>query len=302
MEQVITVEHLRRTYGSVVAVDDVSFEVQRNEIFGLLGPNGAGKTTTIECLQALRSPDSGRIRVLGLDPMTEAQELRARIGSQLQESALPDRIKVWEALDLFASLTPGATNWEALMERWGIADKRNAAFSSLSGGQRQRLFIALALVGEPEVVFLDEMTAGLDPSARRDAWDLIRAIRDHGTTVLLVTHFMDEAEHLCDRVAVVDGGRIVALDSPQGLIAEHAGQIRIIFSTDDRDLSWIESVPHVNSLRRRGPRVEVEGSGPVLVHVAAALASHDIIPGDLRVEQPTLEDAFLAITGRRTGE
>jgi ABC-2 type transport system ATP-binding protein len=302
MEQVITVEHLHKTYGSVTAVGDVSFEVQRNEIFGLLGPNGAGKTTTIECLQALRTPDSGHIRVLGLDPVTEAHELRTRIGSQLQESALPDRIKVWEALDLFASLTPGATDWEALMERWGIADKRNAAFSSLSGGQRQRLFIALALVGDPEVVFLDEMTAGLDPAARRVAWDLIREIRDHGTTVLLVTHFMDEAEHLCDRLAVIDQGRVVALDSPQGLIAQHAGQIRIIFSSDDRDLSWIESVPQVKAMHRRGPRVEVEGSGPVLVHVAAALASHDIIPNDLRVEQPTLEDAFLAITGRTTDE
>lgn len=302
MEQVITVEHLRRTYGSVVAVDDLSFDVRKNEIFGLLGPNGAGKTTTIECLQALRSPDSGHLRVLGLDPATEAQALRARIGSQLQESALPDRIKVWEALDLFAALTPGASDWEALMERWGIADKRDAAFSSLSGGQRQRLFIALALVGDPEVVFLDEMTAGLDPAARRTAWDLIHAIRDNGTTVVLVTHFMDEAEHLCDRLAVVDRGRVVALDSPQGLIAEHAGQIRIRFTCDYRDLSWIESVPYVGSLRRRGPRVEVEGSGPVLVHVASALAAHDIIPDDLRVEQPTLEDAFLAITGRRTEE
>lgn len=302
MEQVIAVEHLRKTYGTVTAVDDVSFEVRRNEIFGIIGPNGAGKTTTIECLQALRKPDAGRICVLGLDPVTEAHELRARIGSQLQESALPDRIKVWEALDLFASLTPHGTDWEALLERWGIADKRNAAFSSLSGGQRQRLFIALALVGDPEVVFLDEMTAGLDPAARRVAWDLIRAIRDHGTTVLLVTHFMDEAEHLCDRLAVVDKGRVVAFDSPQGLIAEHAGQIRIIFSSSDADLSWIESVPHVSSVRRRGPRVEVEGRGPVLVHVASALASHDIVPDDLRVEQPTLEDAFLAITGRRTGE
>ena len=298
MKAVIEVEHLRKTYGPIIAVDDISFNVIEGEIFGLLGPNGAGKTTTVECLQGMRRADAGRLRVLGLDSQSEAQALRQRIGSQLQESALPDRIKVWEALDLFASFTPGRSTWPTLMEQWGLADKRNASFSSLSGGQRQRLFIALALVNNPEVVFLDEMTAGLDPAARRVAWDLIRAIRDRGTTVVLVTHFMDEAERLCDRLAVVDHGRIAALDTPQGLITTYANQVRVIFSTNHADLSWLEQIPQVRKVTRHGPRVEVEGSGPVLALVAASLVEHGIVPTDLRIEQPTLEDVFLNITGQ----
>ncbi len=298
MTTVIKVEGLRKTYGSTVAVGDVSFEVAEGEIFGLLGPNGAGKTTTVECLQALRQPDSGRVRVLGLDPMTDAQELRRRIGSQLQDSALPDRIKVWEALDLFASFVPGGSDPQQLIDQWGLADKRTSVFSSLSGGQRQRLFVALALVNNPEVVFLDEMTTGLDPAGRRVAWDLIRAIRDRGATVVLVTHFMDEAEQLSDRVAIMDGGRITAMDTPQGLITEHADRIRVIFSTDRPDVSWLDDVPHVSRVARRAARVEVEGTGPVLALVASALVDHGITPSDLRVEQPTLEDVFLALTGR----
>ena len=297
MKIVIEVEHLRKTYGSTVAVDNVSFDVAEGEIFGLLGPNGAGKTTTVECLQGLRRPDAGHIRVLGLNPQSEVQALRQRIGSQLQESALPDRIKVWEALDLFASFTPSNSDWRVLMEQWGLADKHKAPFSSLSGGQRQRLFVALALVNDPQVVFLDEMTTGLDPAARRVAWDLIRAIRERGTTVMLVTHFMDEAEQLCDRVAVMDQGRIVALNTPQGLITTYASQIRVIFSTERTDLPWLKDIPQVHRVTRRGPRVEVEGSGPVLALVAAALAEHGITPSDLRVEQPTLEDVFLTLTG-----
>src|SRR4030042_1162896 len=189
MPPIISVQNLRKTYGKTVAVADISFEVAEGEIFGLLGPNGAGKTTTVECLQALRHPDSGDIRVLGLDPLHEAGALRRRIGSQLQESALPDRIKVWEALDLFASVAPEPLDWRVLLEQWGLAEKRKSSFSALSGGQRQRLFIALALVNNPELVFLDEMTVGLDPAARRVAWELIRQIREKGTTGGLVTHF-----------------------------------------------------------------------------------------------------------------
>ncbi|HEY93825.1 MAG TPA: ABC transporter ATP-binding protein [Dehalococcoidia bacterium] len=297
MEEVIRVENLRKTYGKTIAVDDISFEVADGEIFGLLGPNGAGKTTAVECLQGLRSPDSGNMRILGIDPVTNIRALRRRIGSQLQEAALPDRIKVWEALDLFASLTPGSVDWQNLMEQWGLAEKRKSSFSSLSGGQRQRLFVALALVNKPELVFLDEMTTGLDPAARHTAWDLIRAIRDQGTTVLLVTHFMEEAEQLCDRLAIVDHGRIVATDSPQGLITTYADKIKVIFSTDVEDISWLEFLPQVNTITRRGQRVEVEGNGPVLAAVAAELAAHGILPADLRTEQPSLEDVFLAITG-----
>jgi len=302
MPPIISVQNLRKTYGKTIAVDDISFKVAEGEIFGFLGPNGAGKTTTVECLQALRHPDSGNIRVLGLDPLREAQALRRRIGSQLQESALPDRIKVWEALDLFASVTPNALDWHALLEQWGLAEKRQASFSSLSGGQRQRLFIALALVNNPRLVFLDEMTTGLDPAARRVAWDLIRAIREKGTTVVLVTHFMDEAENLCDRVAVVDRGKIVAADTPQGLIGRYASDVRVIFTSAKADLPWLEKVPGVTGVTVRGQRVEVAGSGPVLALVAAALVEHGIVPADLRVEQPSLEDVFLKLTGHTTEE
>jgi ABC-2 type transport system ATP-binding protein len=302
MTSIISVQNLRKTYGKTVAVDDISFEVAEGEIFGLLGPNGAGKTTAVECLQGLRNFDSGNIQVLGLDPRREAQALRRRIGSQLQESALPDRIKVWEALDLFASVAPDALDWHALLEQWGLAEKRKASFGSLSGGQKQRLFIALALVNNPSVVFLDEMTTGLDPAARRVAWELIRAIRERGTSVVLVTHFMDEAENLCDRLAIVNRGKIVASDSPQGLITRHTSEVRVIFTTEKTDLPWLDKVLGVKKVTARGQRVEVEGGGPLLALVAAALVEHGIVPADLRVERPTLEDVFLKLTGHSAGE
>ena len=302
VKSIIEVQNLRKTYGTTVAVDDISFEVKDGEIFGFLGPNGAGKTTTVECLQSIRQPDSGSISVLGLDPRTQSQELRRRIGSQLQESALPDRIRVWEALDLFASVTPEALDWHVLLEQWGLAKKRKASFSSLSGGQRQRLFIALALVNNPGLVFLDEMTTGLDPAARRVAWDLIRSVREHGTTVVLVTHFMDEAENLCDRVAIVDRGKIVDIDTPQGLITKYASEVRVVFTTEQSDLTWLNEIQEVRKVTRTGPRVEVEGGGPVLALVAATLVQHGITPADLRVEQPSLEDVFLKLTGTGTGD
>jgi ABC-2 type transport system ATP-binding protein len=208
---------------------------------------------------------------------------------------------VWEALDLFASVTPDALDWRVLLEQWGLDDKRKSSFASLSGGQRQRLFIALALVNNPRVVFLDEMTTGLDPAARRVAWDLIRSVRDRGSTVVLVTHFMDEAEKLCDRLAIVDKGRIAAMDTPQGLITEYASEVRVIFTTDRSELPFLDEIPEVKKVTRSGPRVEVEGSGAVLAKVAATLVQNGIVPADLRLEQPTLEDVFLKITGH-TGE
>ena len=298
MGSVISIRHLRKTYGSLVAVDDVSFEVEEGEIFGLLGPNGAGKTTSVECAQGLRIPDGGDIRVLGLDPRTHATQLRREVGSQLQESALPGRLKVWEALDLFASLVPGGPDWREVMKRWSLTEKASASFSSLSGGQRQRLLVALAVVNEPRVVFLDEMTTGLDPAARRATWRLIEAIRDGGTTLVLVTHFMDEAEQLCDRLAIVDAGRVVATGSPQELIAEYGGELLIHFSTDQPDLSFLEGVAAVQSVTRRGTHVTVGGQGPVLALVAAELVRNGIVPNDLRVQQATLEDVFLRLTGR----
>jgi ABC-2 type transport system ATP-binding protein len=302
MENVIKVEHLRKTYGSLTAVDDVSFGVRKGEIFGLLGRNGAGKTTTVECLQGLRKADGGSLKVLGLNPSTEAQALRRRIGCQLQESALPDRIKVWEALSLFASFTPNNTDWRKLMSEWGLEEKSNSTFATLSGGQRQRLFVALALVNEPEVVFLDEMTTGLDPAARRVAWDLIRRIRERGATVILVTHFMDEAECLCDRLAVIDKGRVIALDNPRGLIGSYAGELRVIFTTDAQDIGWLQNVEGVNRVERNGPRVTVYGRGAVLARAAASLVEHGIVPEDLHPEQPSLEDVFLKITGHAAHE
>ncbi len=268
----------------------------------MLGPNGAGKTTTVECLQALRTPDSGEISILGLNPRHEASALRRRIGSQLQESALPDRLKVWEALDLFASVSPDALDWRTLLEQWGLAEKRKASFGALSGGQRQRLFIALALVNNPKLVFLDEMTTGLDPAARRVAWELIKSIRERGTTVVLVTHFMDEAENLCDRLAIVDKGRIIASDSPQGLISGNADGVKVIFTAPAGEMPWLKDVSGVKKVTRSSSRVEVEGNGPLLALVAAALVQHGIVPADLRAEQPSLEDVFLKLTGRIAGD
>ena len=299
MAPVIEVKGLKKQYGSIAAIKEVSFEVAEGEIFGLLGPNGAGKTTTVECLQGLRRPDGGQIRVLGFDPQVNKAELRRYIGSQLQESALPDRLRVWEALDLFASFTNSSQDWRRLMEQWGLAEKQNASFGSLSGGQKQRLFVALALINNPRVVFLDEMTTGLDPAARRTAWELIRQIRDKGTTVVLVTHFMEEAQQLCDRLAVINHGQVIALDSPQGLINTYAKMIKITFSSEAPDLAWLETTPHVQKVTRRGNRVEVEGEGPVLPLVAAALVNHGLVPLDLHTEQPTLEDVFLTITGQQ---
>ena len=298
MASVISVENLHKTYGAFVAVDNVSFEVEEGEIFGLLGPNGAGKTTSVECAQGLRVPDEGNIRVLGLDPRTQASQLRRLIGSQLQESALPGRLRVWEALNLFASLVPGGPAWREVMERWSLTDKASASYSSLSGGQRQRLLVALAVVNEPRVVFLDEMTTGLDPAARRATWRLIEAIRDGGATLVLVTHFMDEAEQLCDRLAIVDGGRVVATGSPQSLIAEHGGELLIRFSTDRPDVSFLEDIEWVDTVSRRGPQVAVAGHGPVLALVGAELVRHGIVPTDLHMQQATLEDVFLRLTGR----
>lgn len=295
----VVVEGLRKRYGETVAVDDVSFEVAVGEIFGIIGPNGSGKTTTVECIQGLRDANGGVLRVLGLDPQAHGVELRRRIGCQLQESALPERIRVWEALDLFATFASNAADWRRLVEQWGLDEKRDAFFHSLSGGQRQRLLVALALVNRPEVVFLDEMTTGLDPAARRVAWDLIASVREQGATVVLVTHFMEEAERLCDRLAVFDQGRIVAAGTPAAVADAHGGGTRVRFSGDGPGLEWLQSVPHVREVHWQGPRVEVVGDGPVLPLVAAALVEHGVVPEDLRVEQPTLEDAFLNLIGVR---
>jgi ABC-2 type transport system ATP-binding protein len=289
---VIEVDGLCKAYDGRPAVDGVSFRVERGEIFGVLGPNGAGKTTTVECVQGLRTTDAGRLRVLGLDPQRNQREVRRRIGSQLQESALPDRLKVWEALDLFASVSTRGPDWRTLLETWGLAEQADQSFGSLSGGQRQRLFVALALVNEPEIVFLDELTQGLDPAARRMAWGLIREIRDRGVTVVLVTHYMDEVEQLCDRVVIIDHGRVLAQGTPHQLVSAANDTVTVRFSTE-LDVSWLEQLRHVTSVQRQGPAVEVLGTGPVLALVASALVERGILPDDLRADRASLEDVYL---------
>lgn len=283
-----------------MAVDGVSFEVAPGEIFGILGPNGAGKTTTVEILQGLRDADAGEVSVLGIDPRLDPAALRRVIGSQLQEAALPDRLRVWEALDLFASLSETPADWRSLLDEWGLGEKANASFASLSGGQRQRLFVALALVNDPRVVFLDEMTTGLDPAARRTAWDLVRRIRDRGVTVILVTHFMDEAETLCDRIAVIDNGRVVALDVPSAMIAAHGGGSRMAFTTT-REIGWISQVEGVDTVERVGPGVEVWGAGGFAALVAAGLVERGETPHDLTVIAPRLEEVYLSLIEQGDG-
>jgi ABC-2 type transport system ATP-binding protein len=299
MNSAVRIQNLRKAYGSVVAVADVSFEVAAGEIFGVVGPNGAGKTTTIECIEGIRQADSGSVSVLGFDPARQERQLRRRIGVQLQQAALPARIKVWEALDLYSSFYDHAVDWKALLEKLGLTDKRNAAFAKLSGGQKQRLFIALALLNDPELIFLDELTTGLDPQARRSMWELVRGIRDQGKTVVLTTHFMEEAERLCDRVAIMDQGRIVALDSPINLIHSHGVENQIAFMAGEGCESKLRDVAGVARVDRDGDRVIVQGSGDGLVgEVVRVLGENGFGFRDLRTEQSSLEDVFLVLTGK----
>lgn len=295
---VIEVKQLYKAYHNHIAVHDVSFTVEQGEIFGLVGPNGAGKTTTVECVAGLRRADRGQISVLGRDPLQDRDELRQRIGVQLQASSLPDKMKVWEALDLFSSLYDDPADWRMLLDYLGLAEKRNSTVDHLSGGQRQRLSLALALVGKPELAILDELTTGLDPQARRDVWQLIEQIRDDGVTVLLVTHFMEEAERLCDRVAVIDCGRAVAIDTPAGLIASVSGQQRVRFrpSVPLAD-SLLSGLPEVEQVSRKGEQILVTGKGNLLHAVSSVLAQNAIVAEELRVEQGTLDDVFVALTG-----
>jgi ABC-2 type transport system ATP-binding protein len=299
MTPVIEVAGLTKRYGGQAVVDGISFHVNRGEIFGILGPNGAGKTTAVECMEGLRRRDDGQVRILGLDPKTDGHRLHQRIGVQLQETQLQDKLKVREALELYASFYPDPADWRELLERWGLGGKSNARFGKLSGGQKQRLFIALALVGNPEVVFLDELTAGLDPGARRATWDLIAQVRDSGVTVVLVSHFMDEVEELCDRVAIFERGRIAALDTPAGLVDSAGGEYRMRFrpmaQLDERSLT---AVPGVTAVGRHGEHVTVTGTGDFASAVTAELARGQVLVADLRIEGRSLDSAYVALTGR----
>jgi ABC-2 type transport system ATP-binding protein len=296
---VIDVSNLRKSYGEQDAVRDVSFSVEPGEIFGILGPNGAGKTTTVECLAGLRHHDGGRIRVLGLDPERDRNQLRQVVGIQLQESQLPANIQVDEALELYSSFYRDPPDWRALRDALGLGAKRHTRFGKLSGGQQQRLSIALALVGNPRIAILDELTTGLDPAARRETWDLIESIRERGVTIVLVTHFMQEAEHLCDRVAVIDAGRIVALDTPAGLVTRVNAEQRLRFyPSPELDDRLLIDLPEVTAVTRRGRQVLVTGTGDVLAAVVSVLARAGVVAEQLRIEQTGLDEAFIALTGQ----
>jgi ABC-2 type transport system ATP-binding protein len=300
MGPVIQVSEVRKTYGSTVAVDEVSFEVNDGEIFGLIGPNGAGKTTTMECIEGLRTPDRGTISVLGLDPFKDAYKLQQRIGVQLQQAQLQKRIKVWEAVDLWASLYQKTViDGERLLEQLGLVDKRNAWFMTLSGGQKQRLFIALALINDPDVVFLDELTTGLDPQARRAIWDLVRGIRERGKTVFLTTHLMEEAERLCDRVAIIEHGRIIDIDRPANLVNRHCPERTVILATDNLTAGdRFRTIPRVEAVFRSDSQFTIQGRGDDLVtEVIHCLSENRIRVTDFRTILPNLEDVFLKLTG-----
>jgi ABC-2 type transport system ATP-binding protein len=296
---VIQVSGIRKTYGKTVAIDEVSFEVNDGEIFGLIGPNGAGKTTTMECVEGLRTPERGTISVLGLDPFRDIYRLQDRIGVQLQQAQLQKRIKVWEAVHLWASLYPKAVNGDRLLDQLGLADKRHALFMTLSGGQKQRLFIALALINDPEVVFLDELTTGLDPQSRRAIWDLVRGIRERGKTVFLTTHLMEEAERLCDRVAIIEHGRIIDIDRPDRLVDRHCPERTVVLVTNDPIAEdRFRAISRVEAVSCREFRFTIRGRGDDLVtEVIQCLSENRIRVTDFRTVLPSLEDVFLKLTG-----
>ena len=295
----VEIKHLRKTYGPLVAVDDVSLSVDEGEIFGILGPNGAGKTTTVECAIGLRTADAGSIRLLGLDPRTDRDEIHEIVGVQLQSGALPGKLRVSEILAEYRSFYREPADVDELIDVLGLGAKRGDYYKSLSGGQRQRLSVALALIGRPRIAVLDEMTTGLDPAARREAWDLIEGVRASGVTILLVTHFMEEAERLCDRVALVDQGRVVALDTPAGLTARTRGgkTVRFLPSApfDDRLLLGL---PEVTRVDRSGRHVVATGTGELVNAVILALAAAGVTAGDVQLDSSNLEEAFVKLTGK----
>lgn len=297
---VVSVSHLGKRYRSTVAVNDVTLDVYEGEIFGLIGPNGAGKTTTMECIEGLRKPDNGTITVLGLDPQRDATALRQKIGVQHQEAHLQKRIKVWEAMDLWSSLYATVVDTDDLLVRLGLEQKRDAWFMTLSGGQKQRLFVALALIHDPEVVFLDELTTGLDPQARRAIWELILGIKERGKTVFLTTHLMEEAERLCDRVGIIEHGTLIEIGRPSDLVAKHCPERRIVFSSDTADVSAaFANVRGRRSVTSDGLNHTVHGAGDDFVtEVIHVIAQEGIHVRNFRTEHPTLEDVFLKLTGR----
>ncbi len=302
VDPVVRVRGLTKAYGGRTVVDRLDLDVHAGEVLGLIGANGAGKTTTVECLQGLRRPDAGELRVLGLDPIHDADRLRPQIGSQLQSSGLPDRLRVSEAVALFSG--PRATDGGALLEQFGLADKRRSPYAGLSGGERQRLFLVLALLNRPRLVILDELTQGLDPAARREVWNAVAKLRDAGTTVLLVTHELDEAEALCERVVAMRDGRVMDQGTPAELVARHAREVTVRFAlirdtdlhTTADTLQSLNRLPGVAGVTRDRGQVAVRGDRTAIAHVGAWLVGTGrSIPADLRVDVPDLESALLTL-------
>ena len=294
--EVVTVQHLVKRYGNVFVVNDISFSIREGEIFGIIGPNGAGKTTSVECISGLRAPDAGSISVCGLSPQKDRNKVRELVGVQLQESALPPRLKAGEAVRLFASFYSNPLDPDELLESLGIKRFENSVFKSLSGGQKQRLSIALALVGNPKLAILDELTTGLDPEARHETWSLIERMRDRGVTVILVTHFMDEAEKLCDRLALIDHGTVRALDTPEAIAAQAGGSRVRFIPSQPVDEQTLRAIPGVNAIERKQRYVTVTGTGDPVPAVIHALATLGVQVSDVEAQAGNLEDAFLKLT------
>jgi len=295
-ESAVAVQHLVKRYGTFLAVNDVSFSISEGEIFGIIGPNGAGKTTTVECISGLRTPDSGSISVYGLSPQKDRSTIREFLGVQLQESSMPPRLKVREAVELFASFYPNPVNPDGLLETLGIGEVKNSIYKNLSGGQKQKLSIALALVGNPKIAILDELTTGLDPEARRETWALIESIRDRGVTVILVTHFMDEAERLCDRLALINHGKLAVLDTPEAIAALAGGnRVRFVPSqpVDDKTLN---AIPGVTGIERKERYITVTGTGDLAASVLNSLAGIGVHVSEIEARGGNLDDAFVKLT------
>ena len=300
MKNVVSCAAVSRNFGSFTALEDVSFEVREGEVFGVVGPNGAGKTTLLNCMEGLDRPSSGRVEVLGFDPVRDQHSLAQQIGVQLQSAALPPRLTVQDALELYSALYERPRPWRELLKDLGIKDKANARVDRLSGGERQRVFVALALINRPQLAFLDELTTALDPQSRRNMWDTVEHVRDSGATVVLTTHYMEEAERLCDRVAIIDHGRLVALDTVASLIQQHAGETtaKLILSASPSAEFDLNGVPGVTSARTEGRELTIRGAADGLQGVIAALAAHRITVTSMSTTTPGLEDVFLALTGR----
>ena len=300
MKNVVSCAAVSRNFGSFTALEDVSFKVREGEIFGVVGPNGAGKTTLLNCLEGLDRPSSGHVEVLGCDPIKDQHSLAQQIGVQLQSAALPPRLTVQDALELYSALYERPRPWRELLKDLGIKDKANARVDRLSGGERQRVFVALALINRPRLAFLDELTTALDPQSRRNMWDTVEHVRDGGATVVLTTHYMEEAERLCDRVAIIDHGRLVALDTVASLIQQHAGETtaKLILSASPSAEFDLNGVPGVTSARTEGRELTIRGAADGLQGVLAALAAHRITVTSMSTTTPGLEDVFLALTGR----